>query len=246
MRRGIEKIGQWVTEQPVQRDRSRTLDNPCVLNPRMWPWFRSPLDRRINRALLVRQLKPLLESLDPPALALTTVPVVADLIGILPVQRWIYYCVDDFAEWPGLDSRPLRRMEKDLVRRADKILVVSETLRVKLMRMGRDAELLTHGVDVDFWRDPADGTSLPSLSGLERPLIVFWGVIDRRMDIAFLRRLSGDLTQGTIVLAGPELDADPALAAVPRVARLGSLPFATLPGLCARRRCWSCPTWTSR
>jgi glycosyltransferase involved in cell wall biosynthesis len=235
VRRSLEKVRQWLWSQapesgPDLETGPGATANLQVLNPRMWPWFRSPLDRRINRALLSRQLVPLLGRLNPPALALTTLPIVSDLLGALPVQRWIYYCVDDFGEWPGLDSRPLRRMEIDLVRRADRLLAVSETLRQKLARMGRGAALLTHGVDVEFWRRPT-GDTPQSFTALERPLIVFWGVVDRRMDLALLRRLTADLGRGTVVLAGPEDDPDPNLATLPRTVRLGSLPFASLPHL---------------
>jgi glycosyltransferase involved in cell wall biosynthesis len=156
---------------------------------------------------------------------------VADLMGALPVRRWVYYCVDDFGEWPGLDGGTLRRMEEDVIRRADTLIAVSQTLRDKLARRGREAHLLTHGVDLDFWSQPEPGELPPGLEALERPLVLFWGVIDRRMDVRFVRRLAEDLERGTVVLAGPEQDPDPALFASPRVARLGSLPFDQLPRL---------------
>jgi glycosyltransferase involved in cell wall biosynthesis len=230
LHRGVEKIRQWLSRRPKTVPETEHREAaPRVLNPRMWPWFTAPLDRRLNHALLTRQLVPLLRSLEPPAVALTTIPVVADLVGTLPVQRWVYYCVDDFSVWPGLDSRPMQRMELDLVRKVDQVIAVSETLQHKMRQLGRDAPLLTHGVDLDFWRK-ASGTA-PALDGLERPLIVFWGVLDRRMEISFLRQLAADLERGTIVLAGPESDPDPELARLPRLVRLGSLPFAQLPSL---------------
>jgi glycosyltransferase involved in cell wall biosynthesis len=231
LRRSGEKVQGWLGLG--RKAPGKTLpveDNPRVLSPRMWPWFRTALDRRINRALLVNQLTPILRRLNPPALALTTIPIVADLIGRLPVQRWIYYCVDDFGEWPGLDSRSLKLMERNLVRRADCLIAVSETLRQKLDGMGREAHLLTHGVDVAFWQSPAEAVP-PPVERLERPLVVFWGVVDRRMDLEVLRRLGTDLERGTLVLAGPEDNPFPELAALPRIARLGPLPFASLPQL---------------
>jgi hypothetical protein len=68
---------------------------------------------------------------------------------------------------------------------------------------------------------------------LEPPFVVFWGLIDRRMDVEVLRRLSTTLTAGTVVLVGPEDDPDPALANLPRVARRPALPLAELPALAA-------------
>jgi hypothetical protein len=227
-RRGLEKFRQWAGRS---NGTSPEPANPRVLNPRMWPWFSSGLDRRLNRSLLARQLAAPVRALPAPPVAVTTLPIVADLVGLLPVQRWVYYCVDDFGEWPGLDGAALRRLEEDLVRKADVLIAVSETLRDRLAAMGRAAHLLTHGVDLDFWAAAQDRATVPALAGLERPLIVFWGVIDRRMDLAFLRCLAGDLAQGTIVLAGPELDPDPHLAGISRVVRVGRLPFDQLPRL---------------
>jgi hypothetical protein len=51
------------------------------------------------------------------------------------------------------------------------------------------------------------------------------------MDLAFLARLAADLRQGTIVLAGPRSDYDPALDSIPRLHWLPPLPFEDIPGL---------------
>jgi glycosyltransferase involved in cell wall biosynthesis len=228
LQRGAEKLRHWFSA-PRLSDPLPT--NLRVVNPLMWPWFGSTFGRWLNRGLLAHQLAARIGELPESPVAVTTLPVVADLIDVLPVRRWVYYCVDDFSEWPGLDGETLRRMEEKLVRKADSLIAVSSTLQEKLASMGRDAHLLTHGVDLDFWTNPPASASLPSLAGLERPLVIFWGVVDRRMDTAFVRELDGALTRGTIVLAGPQADPDPVLPALPRVVRLGALPFAQLSNL---------------
>jgi hypothetical protein len=150
------------------------------------------------------------------------------------VRRWVYYCVDDFGEWPGLDQIPLRRMEQQLARRADVRIAVSDKLRDTLLPLGGPTHLLTHGVDLDFWAPPANGMEpLSQLKGLERPLIVFWGLADRRLDLALLGRLADDLTAGTIVLVGRELNPDPALYAIKRLVHVGILPYPCLPRVAA-------------
>jgi glycosyltransferase involved in cell wall biosynthesis len=227
LRRGLEKARHWLhlpssTPLPVHLR---------VVNPVMWPRFTTRFDRKLNLLLLRRQLMPLVQSLPEPPIALTKISIVADLMGVLPVKHWVYYCVDDFSQWPGLDQQTLRHMEEIVVQRADRFIAVSEVLQERLARMGRDSCLLTHGVDLDFWRSAAVDEPLPALAGLERPLIVFWGVIDPRMDTAFVQRLAAELTRGTIVLAGPEAEPDPALLSCRRVVRLGALPFAQLPQL---------------
>jgi glycosyltransferase involved in cell wall biosynthesis len=224
--RGWEKTRQWFRRIGAA---AMAPANPHVLNPKMWPWFGSTYGRWLNRRLLKRQLTRVLRRMPEAPVAITTVPVVADLVGELPVRRWVYYCVDDFGEWPGLDQATLRRMEDRLVARADTVIAVSETLQEKLAGKQRESALLTHGVDLERWQAPANGAGVPELKGLEPPFIVFWGMVDRRMDAAFVRQLAKDLDRGTILLVGPAANPDPALAASPRVQQLPPMDFARLP-----------------
>lgn len=226
LRRALEKARHWLLRQGATAPLPAHLR---VVSPVMWPRFTTAVERKLNRSLLLRQLAPLVDSLPEPPIAISKIPIVADLMGVLPVKHWVYYCVDDFSQWPGLDQPTLRHMEELLIQRADRLIAASEVLQERLARMGRCSHLLTHGVDVDFWRDPPPGDAIAGLSGLERPLIVFWGMIDRRMDAAFVQRLGEEQTKGTIVLAGPEAEPDPNVISCRRVCRLGALPFAQLP-----------------
>ena len=220
--RGMEKIRHWseafggAATNDSQRPAHPRLR---ILNPRMWPSFGSAVERRLNRELLVRQLTPYINAMPEPPIAVTNIPIVADLVGRLPVKRWVYYCVDDFAEWPGLDGTTLRVMEDRLIQSADTLIAVSSTLQEKLGRQRQPIHLLTHGVDLDHWDmggSIVHHSSPGLIDRLEHPLIVFWGVVDRRMDVAFIEKLSADMTSGTIVLVGPESDADPRLARLAR------------------------------
>ena len=131
--------------------------------------------------------------------------------------------MDDFGQWPGLDQATLKGMEARLVQRADVIVAVSDHLRERLSSLGRASHLLTHGVETGHWFANGTPPPLPELEGLERPLILFWGVVDRR--------LAADLTRGTVILVGPSAEHDPVLDRTPRVRRLPPLPFAQLPHL---------------
>jgi glycosyltransferase involved in cell wall biosynthesis len=161
-------------------------------------------------------------------IGVTTLPIAADLVGRAPVSRWVYYCVDDLGEWPGLDGSTLRSMERDLVGRVDAVVAASTRLLERMASMGREATLLTHGVDLAHWTDgPPDPAG--QVARIPGPLVVFWGVVDRRLDVSFLERLSASLGRGSIVLVGPENDPDPALGRVERLVRLGPLAYDALP-----------------
>jgi len=243
--RGFGKLRSWFVasggpEPPVDgTNRGLTppaRHEPLVLNPKMWPSFRSRFGRGLNRRLLARALRQVTEG-GPAPVVVTTIPVVADLAGRVRAARWVYYCVDDFSVWPGLDGRTMRDMERELVAKVDVAVAVSETLREHLAKLGRPAHLLTHGVDLGLWRRPVPGdlpASLRGLDGVPSPLVVFWGVIDRRMDLALVRRLGESMTEGTILLVGPQDDPDPELVRLSRVRAYPPVPFDDLPALAAR------------
>jgi len=197
----------------------------------MWPSFRSAFGRRLNRKLLLRALTPVTAGLPSPPVVVTTLPLVADLIGELPAARWVYYCVDDFGVWPGYDGETMLRMERELVPKVDAAVAVSETLQAKLAAMGRESLLLTHGVDLDHWKVTPSAEVPPEFAGLEPPIVLFWGVIDRRMDVTFVRHLCERLDRGTAVLVGPQEDPDPVLKSLPRLALRPPVAFDRLPTL---------------
>ena len=226
--RGLGKFRQWFLSDKLE---DAVPANIHVLNPWMWPSFASGFGRGLNRRLLARQLQSIWTELSQPAVGITTLPIVADVMDDLPVRRWIYYCVDDFGQWPGLDQRVLQQMEERLLAKTDVVIAVSESLRARLALMGRSSHVLTHGVDLDFWAGNSEADSPAEARDCERPWIVFWGLLDQRMDSEFVKQLALDLTAGTILLVGPQQNLDRSLSTFPRVRCLGKLPFDSLPRL---------------
>lgn len=234
--RGVEKLKQWAGLKGKKSSHAaeERPANLRVMNPKMWPSFRSRVTRGLNRRLLTRALRPVIESLPRPPVVVTTLPLVADLAGAFPAARWVYYCVDDFGVWPGLDGRTLRDMEGELVAKVDAVVAVSETLQHHIAELGKPSHLLTHGVDLNHFRRPPPAelpAALAELPTLPRPLVVFWGVIDRRMDLAFVRALGDAMPGGTLLLVGPQDDPDPELFRVPRVRALPPVLYDDLPAL---------------
>jgi glycosyltransferase involved in cell wall biosynthesis len=167
----------------------------------------------------------------PAPVIVTTLPVLPDLVGRIDAARWVYYCVDDYSTWPGLDGRTLRELERELVQKVDVAVAASEVLQSHLAELGRSSHLLTHGVDLEFWRKVDPPSPVPDFP---EPLVVYWGVIDQRMDPAFLQALSRRLTSGTILLVGPQDHPDSALLQLPRVRVLSPMQFELLPALASR------------
>lgn len=229
LRRGLGKIGGWL--QSARAPVPVSGDNPVVVDPVMWPSFASWAGRRVNARLLRRAVG---EAVESPGgkIGVTTLPIVADLVGTVRLARWIYYCVDDLAAWPGLDRSSLQAMEEKLVERVDAVVAVSEHLVERMATLGREATLLTHGVDLDFWG--ASGGELPAaVAELEPPRVVFWGVVDRRLAADWIETLAASMDAGSVVLIGPPNNPDPKLSELERVVQTGPLPMESLPAVAA-------------
>lgn len=245
MRRAAEKLAGWVGRKPdsagsgvLAAERAplaQPADSPMVVSPRMWPWFTRAHDRRFNRHLLASQLRALIAALPPPVVAITTIPITADLPGVLDVAKWVYYCVDDFSQWPGLDGATMAQMDDSMIAAANELVAVSEQLRSHIHARGRDSSLLTHGVHLSHWLNAdAAATASSTLAGISGPIALFWGVIDGRMDVEWLARLATCEPKLSIVLAGPMQNPDPTLLGINGLHLLGPVPFAELPTLAAR------------
>lgn len=225
LRRGLGKI-----RRPKTPVAEQTPASIRVLNPWMWPWFRRSVDRKLNRRLLAWALRDPIAGLPHPITVVTTIPLVADLVGALAVDRWVYYCVDDLASWPGLDSAPLRTMETELVRKVDGAVAASEFLRDRLQRLGCSSTVVSHGVDLSHWAEGREAKPLPeALLRVSRPWIVFWGLIDERLEADWLLALAEALPEGTIVLAGPTAAMDSRVGQHPRIVQVGPICYDDLP-----------------
>ena len=232
--RASEKLAGWFTRSKAdgdacQGDAVAAGDSvrPQVIDSKMWPWMSHSWDRWLNRKLLVSQLSQAAQE----ATVITTIPIVCDLVDHLPAARWVYYCVDDFSVWPGLDGKTLGSMEDELLPKMDAVVAVSETLRDSLSARGCQAELMTHGVDLAFWQQATDTDSRDHANS---PLALFWGVVDRRMNADWILGLADAMDEISIRLVGPMQDPDPRLLKHPKIELPGPVAFEQLPALASQ------------
>lgn len=218
-RRALEKVRAW-TRPAASGPRVALPPNLRVHSPVHWPGFSNRLERALNARLFDSKLRPLIERADA---IVTTAPITADLAARTREANWVYYCVDDLSEWPGLDAQALRALEVDLLPSMKSIIAVSQHLVDRMKALGRDAHLLTHGIETSHWRDVA---ARPPRAPREKPVAVFWGNADTRLDTEIVLSLA-EVCE--LHMVGPRSTVDPRIANATRIVWRGAVPYAELP-----------------
>ena len=230
LRKGMRKLSGMGRRTSVQ---VTDIPHPefAVHRPTMIPYNTVAAIRRFNCMSAQRTLKRLrVQFADTRPIVLTTVPNSCDYVDAIPTEKIVYYCVDDFSEWPGLDKSLVLEMEAALIEKADTLVATSPKLYEKLAASGKPTFLLTHGVDIEHFSGEA-AVELPDLNGISSPRIGYFGLFDDRSDKELIENLARRMPQVSIVVAGRvETDVD-RLKRLPNLHFTGNVPYALLPCL---------------
>ena len=205
---------------------------PHILNPVMWPSFRGPKSSALNHHLLSRAVHKALRQVAPGKhpILVSTSPTVPGLFRDHAFRRKVYYCVDDFTHWHGIDGRAVHRLEQETLDACDLMIASSAAILASRSSFVNAATLLTHGVDLAHFSRMTRDPSSP-LAALPRPLVGMFGVFDRRVDGEALRNAARLSPHATFAILGPVVDRDPAeFRDVPNIRFMGAVPYADLPG----------------
>lgn len=214
-------------------DNTTTTDDSSirVMNPAMWPSFAGRWQRAVNRYVLRRAIRRAAAKHDGPTTVITALPITADLADTPCVDRWVYYMVDDFASWPGNDAAALSAMDRQQMAWVDHLIGASETLVNSAAQVGRDAALLTHGVDTTRWRTPAArSTTAEHIKCLPGTRAVYWGLIDERLDREAVMNLTGT-GEASVAFVGPVATEMHWLKQLPGVHVYDAVPMGELPAI---------------
>ncbi len=209
--------------------------NIFTLNPLAIPAYGWGGAREFNRRFLRWQVKRAMRRLgfarpinfifNPPA---------ALIAGSLGEDKLIYYCVDEHLAFTGVASDSLARMEEELCRKADLVIVTAERLYQSKSRFNPHTRLIRHGVDFERFRralDPA--TVIPEeIARLPRPVIGFHGLIADWVDVELLAHVARSFPEGSLALVGKTATDVSRLKRLPNVHLLGRKPYAELPAYC--------------
>jgi glycosyltransferase involved in cell wall biosynthesis len=197
------------------------------------PFRRLPLVRRANvvlgRLLVRRALKHLGFKR---TLSWFAVPHPGALANAFDEAAIVYYCIDDYAALPDVDTRMVTEMDAHLTQLADQVFVASARMFETKRRLKPSTVLAPHGVDVALFTTASD-PQLPMAPGarhLPRPVIGFYGLIEDWIDLDLIADLAERRPEWTFLMIG-RLAVNPGrLTSLSNVVFAGPQPYGSLPG----------------
>jgi hypothetical protein len=219
----------------IFRGRRRVGESFWTLSPPALPFYSHPMAREANRRLLSASLRRALRQLQfRDVISWVFLPSSAVVAGRLGERLLVYHCVDEFAEFSGVDGRALLGLEADLLARADVVVVSAERLFESKRRLNPNTHLVRHGVEVEHFGRALDAaTETPADLGRHGgPVIGFFGLIADWIDLELVRHLALERPGWRVVMIG-RADTDTSrLAGIENVELLGWRPYADLPRYC--------------
>jgi glycosyltransferase involved in cell wall biosynthesis len=228
-RRAVEKV-RAMLRGPRATDGDAAADTaPAqVIEPKALPWHNVRWVHAMNTTFLVRDIRRALARLPGRGrpILVTGTPAATGVVGSIGEQASIYFCMDNYAELPGVSRALIEPLEQRLLAKVGAVVgTAAEIAKSKVPASGRVFHL-PQGVNFDHF---ATRQPMPSeLAGLPRPLIGYAGGISEYVSFDVIRAVAASHPSGSVVLVGPAA-VDISSLTLPNVHILGSRPYATLP-----------------
>ncbi|MFL5755157.1 MAG: glycosyltransferase [Chloroflexota bacterium] len=148
----------------------------------------------------------------------------------VPASAVVYDCMDELSAFRGA-PRQLVRLEESLLATADLVFTGGRELWLAKRDRHPRVHSFPSSVDAAHFRRARDPQAEPAeLAGVPHPRIGWFGVIDERLDLDLLDRLSARRPDWHFVLVGPIAKIEPDdLPARSNVHHLGPRPYGELP-----------------
>lgn len=207
--------------------------NIFVLNPLAIPVHGSRAAQAFNRRWLASQVRAAMRKLNfrGPTLNWIFNPAAGFIGGALNEDALLYYCVDEFTAFTGVDAEGLGKLERQLMGRSDLVITTAQPLQESKSPFNPNTFLVRHGVDFDHFRKTLDPSlEIPEeVRNLPRPVIGFYGLIADWVDVELMAAAAKRWPEGTLLIIGKSTTDISALEALPNVKLLGRKPYEMLP-----------------
>ncbi len=160
-------------------------------------------------------------------------PMALPLAEQLEPKAVVYDCMDELSAFLNAPPQLLAR-EAELLKLADVVFTGGPSLYRAKQERHPNAHCFSSSVDAKHFASARNSADAPDQSGLARPRLGFFGVIDERIDLPLLDAMARSHPEWQIAMVGPVVKIDP--ATLPRHENLhyfGQRSYADLPSFLA-------------
>jgi UDP-galactopyranose mutase len=153
--------------------------------------------------------------------------------GLTP-RAVVYDCMDELSAFAGAPAA-MRQLETELLDRADVVFTGGHTLYESKRHSHPNVHAFPSSVDLEhFSRGRVPQTDRDDQAHIPHPRLGFFGVVDERMDLELLGRISALRPDWHLVIVGPVVKIDPSVLPVaPNIHYLGPKSYDELPSYIA-------------
>ena len=231
LQKSIKKLHRMFQKKNKYIEQKEKLGPETIIQPFMLPWQKIPGIRRMNAISVISAVRKELKNYpNNEVILVTTVPNACDYIGHFNEDLAVYYCVDDFTEWPGLDKNYIKDLESELLSHCDALIATSEKLLNRLKFIGKPLKLLTHGVNTEMFTRLPDKKDIV-LQNIKPPRVGYYGLFDKRSDQELLLSIALELPMVSFVIIGKVEYCLPKLRRLENIYFIGPVKYERLPSL---------------
>ena len=177
LKRILEKIKNWINLSRKTNKTKSYQENFSISSPFMIPFTQYQLIRKFNKWSVLRNVQKhlKLKNIKNP-ITITSVPNSCDFVGSFLEKFIIYYCVDEFSLWPGLNESLVKNFEEKLISNSNLLIVTSESLANVKKIDNKTTAIINHGVDFDHFDIGENKVINANLK------LCYFGLFDERSD----------------------------------------------------------------
>lgn len=225
LKRITEIISRWIFNK---KDRTKcpnsNVDNITIISPFMVPYNQYLIIRKFNQWNVIRKVKNVLRTLNtPPPITITSIPSACDYIKAFHSKLVIYYCVDEFSLWPGLNEKLIKNLEDKLLKSCDLVITTSMSLHLKKNNSKKETLIIGHGVDFEHF-------NIGKKEQLKNTIMLcYFGLFDERSNQEILKRIASEVQNCEIHILGRVVCSIKNLKKFPNIFFHGNIDYANLP-----------------
>ncbi len=215
----------WMPPQQIQK-------NFYIFSPFILPFHKFILIQKLNSILLRTMFKKAyrVTKFRNPILWIF-LPHFLSIVDSINSKAIVYYCVDEYSSQPNVNAEIIKKMELDLLKKADVVFTVSENLYEKKRKINPNTYLSPHGVDVQHFRTAIEEeTQIPEdIESIQKPIAGFFGLIEEWIDLNLVNYIASNLKHISFVFIGRVAQDVSFLRKNKNIHFLGPRPYELLP-----------------